>query len=335
MSSASVGAYLRERRVIPPRAEPTVRELSGGISNTVLGVEWSGGAVVLKQSLPKLRVAVDWEFDPRRIIAEAECMAALADLVAEGEVPTLLDLDRERLAFTMSHAPTGGTVWKEALLAGTVDAEVARRAGVLLGAIHREAAARARDLAGRFADLMPLLQGRIDPYHRTAARAHPDLAPAIERDIARLTSQRRTLVLGDYSPKNLIVYPDRVLALDFEVAHWGDPAFDTGFMLTHLVAKAIHLPSSATTLLTAARAFWAAYVDAAGEVGAAESDTATELSMLLLCRVDGKSVLEYLTAQERAQTRCLARELIVGGAADLESIFRAVSAVPAAGSDAI
>jgi 5-methylthioribose kinase len=114
LSSASVGAYLRERGVIPPRAEPTVRGLSGGISNTVLGVKWSGGAVVVKQSLPKLRVAVDWEFDPRRIIAEAECMAALADLVAAGEVPTLMDLDRERLAFTMSHAPTGGTVWKEA-----------------------------------------------------------------------------------------------------------------------------------------------------------------------------------------------------------------------------
>ncbi len=64
-------------------------------------------------------------------------------------------------------------------------------------------------------------------------------------------------MLGDWSPKNLLVYPDRVLALDFEVAHRGDPAFDVAFMLTHLVMKSVHLPAHAARLRSAADAFLA------------------------------------------------------------------------------
>ena len=54
---------------------------------------------------------------------------------------------------------------------------------------------------------------------------------------------------GDYAPKNLIVYQNRVMVLDFEVAHWGDPSFDSAFMLTHLIAKAVRLPPTAVHML--------------------------------------------------------------------------------------
>ena len=133
-------------------------------------------------------------------------------------------------------------------------------------------------------------------------------------------------MLGDYSPKNLIVYPDRVLALDFEVAHWGDPAFDAAFMLTHLLAKAVHLPDHGEELVAAARAFWAAYRAEAGAAGGRPDDTATECGVLLLCRVDAKSKLEYLDDEQRELIRRLARGLICGGRQDPELLFDTVAA---------
>lgn len=300
------------------------RELSGGISNSVLCVEWPGEAVVVKQSLPMLRVEEVWEFDQRRTLAECACMRVLGEKLPNGQVPEVLDVDKHRLAFTMTCAPPGGVVWKDALLRGDVELSVARRAGVLLAVVHRTTAAD-RALATRFDDLMPLIQGRIDPYHRTAALAHPDLAPLIDADARRLPTRRRALVLGDYSPKNLIVYPDRVLALDFEVAHWGDPAFDTAFMLTHLLAKAVHLPDHGQALVAAAREFWTAYHADAGAAGADPDDTATECGVLLLCRVDAKSKLEYLSGSEREVIRRLARGLIRGGRQDLDRLFDTVA----------
>lgn len=320
LSVDSVTDYLRGRGMLAPADVTRVSELSGGISNIVLRVEHSAGAVVVKQSLPRLRVAPEWNFDATRVLVEARCMRALQQILATDQVPRVLDVDEEALAFTMTCAPDGGAVWKDSLLAGEVDARVARRAGELLGDVHAGTAGQAQ-LAEDFGDLMPLLQGRIDPYHRTAARAHPDLADLIEADIGRLTGARRTLVLGDFSPKNLIVYPDHVLALDFEVAHWGDPAFDSGFMLTHLVAKAVHQPSLGASLLDAARSVWDGYTSHAGPSGAAEADTVAECAVLLLCRVDGKSRLEYL-AEDAAETiRRLARRLIASTPPDVDGLL--------------
>ena len=47
-------------------------------------------------------------------------------------------------------------------------------------------------------------------------------------------------MLGDFSPKNILVHAGGLILLDFECAHAGDPAFDLGFFLSHLVLKAIH-----------------------------------------------------------------------------------------------
>ena len=171
---------------------------------------------------------------------------------------------------------------------------------------------------------MPLRQGRLDPYHRRAAAANPDLAADIEADIERLLERRRVLVLGDYSPKNLIVYPDHLLALDFEVAHWGDPSFDTGFMLTHLMAKALHRPDRVAELMAAASAFWHSYAETAAEAGAGEPETAGELAVLMLCRADGKSRLEYLTAQQRDTLRAVARRLVGGGVDRVATVYEAI-----------
>ena len=72
---------------------------------------------------------------------------------------------------------------------------------------------------------------RVEPYYETTAKRHPDLN--IVADFVP-----RTLVHGDYSPKNILVHKDGLWVLDHEVAHWGDPVFDLAFMLNHLLIKA-------------------------------------------------------------------------------------------------
>jgi aminoglycoside phosphotransferase (APT) family kinase protein len=59
---------------------------------------------------------------------------------------------------------------------------------------------------------------------------HADIAPAIGTLIDSVWNQRHCMVHGDFSPKNILACRDRLMLIDFEVGHYGDPAFDLGFL---------------------------------------------------------------------------------------------------------
>lgn len=291
------------------------QELGGGVSNVVLDAETETEHLVFKQSLPKLRVAEEWLFDQKRIINERRCMELLSDLTP-GAAPAVRFHDDENFIFGMTYVPDGGVLWKSALLDGDTDPVAAERVGAMLGEMHRRAAkdSRAREW---FADQGVFVEGRIDPYHRFTARAHPDLAPLIHAEVDRMLAHRVTLVHGDYSPKNLFVYPDRVMMLDFEVAHWGDPAFDVAFCLTHLLLKVIHFPARHADYLRVAQSYWRGYGDSS-----VEANTVRELGCLLLARIDGKSKEDYMTqAEEKEAARTLARWLILTPPQSLDAVW--------------
>jgi 5-methylthioribose kinase len=183
---------------------------------------------------------------------------------------------------------------------------------------------RHAEAAQRFAGVNNFIQGRIDPYHRTAARANPDLAEILHAEVDRMLQVRVALVHGDYSPKNLFVYPDRVFVIDFEVAHVGDPAFDTAFLINHLILKAIRRPADLELYLGAAKRFWCEYIGRIDYTTPYDVEAATvrELGCLLLARIDGKSKIEYLTDEKkRSFTRNLARTILVGQANGIHPVI--------------
>lgn len=313
LSLANVDHYLRQTGRIDGEQKVAYELLGGGISNTVLKVMLTGDCFVLKQSLAKLRVAQEWFFDRRRIFVERDCMSALGNLLPAGSVPEVRFSDERNFVLGMSCAPKGGESWKESLLRGSTDLEAATRAAQLLGVLHCESHS-SQALLEAFRDQSLLIQGRVDPYHRTAANHHPDLEPIIKAEVERLLATRQVLVHGDYSPKNIVVYPGAVFVLDFEVAHYGDPAFDVAFCLTHLILKAVHFAPDHARYLACARRFWETYqaiVDQSFD-SALDSSVVAELGCLMLARIDGKSKVEYITDEStRDLVRKLARQLLL------------------------
>ena len=148
--------------------------------------------------------------------------------------------DRENFLFAMTCAPDDAVTWKSRLMAGVIEPAIAERLGAILAEIH-DRAPKHPALSGVLADTSLFDELRVDPYYRTIARAHPDLKPRIDALIAEMARphEQRTLVLGDFSPKNILVHGTGLVLLDFECAHAGDPAFDLGFFLTHLLLKRI------------------------------------------------------------------------------------------------
>jgi 5-methylthioribose kinase len=255
-------------------------------------------------------VETEWEFDQSRIFVERDCIEVLADLLP-GVAPTVVFVDEPRFVLAISTLPPGGIVWKDAHMAGSLDARRTRAAAQLLGRLQRATVGDAR-LAARFDNLMPLTEGRIDPYHRTAAAANPDLADRIEAEVQRLLASRSVLVHGDFSPKNLIAYGETMMMLDFEVAHWGDPAFDPAFLISHLVLGSCHHENLTGAFVDEAVRFWHTYRATAGTASADDAAVVTELACLLLARIDGKSPIEYLKAEnKRDAVRRYARTILL------------------------
>jgi 5-methylthioribose kinase len=293
-----------------------ITALGGGVSNHVLLVEGPARRYIVKQSLEKLRVKEDWFSRRDRIWRESEAMQFLAGVLPEGSVPRVLYEDRENFLFAMT-AARGERTWKEVLMAGEATEEQAEFIGRMHRALLRASAGSAR-LREAFADLEVFDQLRLDPYYRFTATRHPGMAGLFEAAIARCNTERTGLVHGDWSPKNLMVNGNHVTAIDFEVIHYGDPAFDCAFLLNHLLLKSFFRPQFADLYRRCAEKYWRTL-----EAGRAiESGTVAHLPLLMIARIDGKSPAEYIQEEGlRERIRRFARRLAELQPAGVEDVL--------------
>lgn len=327
IDAANAEAYLRRQGWIGSGEAVRVSELAGGISNLVLYVERSaeaGDDFVVKQARDQLRTPQAWYCSVERIWREVEVLeicAQLLDVQQHAEqpritTPRILHEDRENFAFAMTAAPREHRAWKQELLGGQAEPAIASACGWLLALLHGGTWGDA-DVARRLEDRQIFKELRLDPYYRRVAEVHPQAAAHFDALCRSAWEHRLSLVHADFSPKNLLVYPGGLMMLDFETGHYGDPAFDLGFFLSHLVLKTAHAASSVASGQCVdaygrlINAFWQSYElhlrPIAG--GQYESLVARGLQHLAGCawaRLDGKSPIDYLHDQ---QPRDMVREL--------------------------
>ena len=311
--------YLRETGRVPPGRAVAARALGWGVSNVVMRVDVSGEPpIVLKQGRERLRTRALWVSRLERIWTERAALDLLAGVLPRGVVPAVLFDDPENYLFAMACAPDDSAVWKEQLLAGAADLAVARHAGEILGAIHAGTLGHPALDSGPLADTGVFDELRVEPFYRAIARAHPDLGPRVGALIgSMLDVPRRCFVHADFSPKNILVHAGGLTLVDFETAHAGDPAFDLGFFLSHLLLKAIRAaPGGVDSYLRLTRAFRQGYLDCAGDVLAdpgLEGRTNAHAAACALARIDGTSPVDYLGERGRATARRFARAALSGG----------------------
>ncbi len=153
----------------------------------------------------------------------------------------------------------------------------------------------------------------------------PDVADAVEPLIQRLRTERLALCHGDFSPKNLLVHAGGFTLVDYETGHFGDPAMDLGFFLSHLLLKAIQHWAQREEYFQLTRAFWQGYEHAAPRLLNPELRTAGigHLGVCLLARIDGTSPAPYLTDEaKRDMARRLGRRLLDERPGEWDEVLR-------------
>lgn len=290
------------------RPQGRATALTGGVASDISIVDGPDGPQVVKQALGKLKVAADWFSNPARSHTEVVALRMAAELLGESAVPKVLWEDTETHSFGMNYVGHLRN-WKQDLLAGRVDLATARRAGVLLGQLHRRSGARA-DIAELFADATYFEELRVEPFFEQVARKNPALAAPIRAAAKGMAGRRCALVHGDYSPKNLLVDAADVVVLDWEVAHWGDPRFDVAFCVSHLLLKSLRPQAIAARFDEAIGAFAEGYQSE--QAGVWDGAMLTLLACLLLARVDGSSPVDYLHDLDSQAIRKIAASLLAG-----------------------
>lgn len=323
--------YLREQGQLAPEEVASAEALAWGVSNIVIRIDRESAAdYVIKQSRKQLRTQAEWFSQLERIWRELEVMQELQQLLPPGVVPRVLFEDRENYLFAMEAIAADHKVWKAELLDGRFDLEVARELGRFLSAIHRRSFLQER-YRQQWGDWEIFDQLRIDPFYRFIVRSHPEIQGWVNELIEEMSANRLCLVLADFSPKNILITDQQIHLVDFETAHFGDPAFDLGFFLSHLLLKAVYFQAEGTHCIRLAETFWNSYLNSddvpplepGPEAAKMEEPqigqrTIRHLAACMLARVDGKSTVDYLADPSRQdQVRSFALSLILDPPASL------------------
>jgi aminoglycoside phosphotransferase (APT) family kinase protein len=301
-----------ERMQLLNGAVPGGQPLAGGVSSDVWRIDLPTGPICVKRALEKLRVRANWQAPVERNIYEARWMQ-VASRVVPRAAPMLLGQDEASATLAMAYLPPERyPLWKNRLHSGAVDSGFAASVGTTLGQIHAATAAD-QSLAQRFPTDTIFYDIRLEPYLACIGRRYADLSPRMQQLIETTQRNKRALVHGDVSPKNILCGPEGPVFLDAECAWWGDPAFDLAFCLNHLMLKCVWVPASSGPLLESFEAMTTAYLATVcwEAPPTLEARAAHLLPALFLARVDGKSPVEYVTQDaDRDQIRSVARRLI-------------------------
>lgn len=298
--------------------DATLVPLTGGVSSEIYLVTDGEKRFVVKRALEKLKVAAEWFADTSRNHSEQAYIRYVGEFRPDA-MPAIVGSDAEAGLFAMEFLD-GFANWKETLLEGKCDTELAFKAGKLLGEIHAKSWGNAEVLA-EFDTIPNFDQLRIDPYLRATAEKHKGLADVIFAEAERLMKSRECLIHGDFSPKNILYTDERLVPLDCEVACFADAAFDLSFFLNHLFLKGLYHRGKNLAFPSMVDAALSGYRDGnPTHTVLVEKRTAALLPMLMLARVDGKSPAEYLDEENKAFIRSFVTLDRVFGKDELETL---------------
>jgi aminoglycoside phosphotransferase (APT) family kinase protein len=302
---------LRRMHLLSASDAPGER-LTGGVSSDIWRIDLPDGPVCVKRALAKLRVAADWHAPVERNRYEAAWMQR-ANAAVPGAAPALLGQDAISGALAMQYLPPADhPLWKTQLRDGHADPAFTAQVATSLARIHATTAADPTT-AAQFPTDTIFFDIRLEPYLLATARVHPDLAPQLEALVAATQNNKRALVHGDVSPKNILAGPRGPVLLDAECAWWGDPAFDVAFCVNHLLLKCVWTPTATSGFLASFDTLARTYVAGVTWEPPAELEAraARLLPGLFLARVDGKSPVEYITEPaDKDRVRRVARALL-------------------------
>ncbi|MGO4641479.1 S-methyl-5-thioribose kinase [Mesorhizobium sp. 2RAF45] len=236
-----------------------VREVGDGNLNLVFIVEGAGGAAVVKQALPYVRLVGDsWPLPLKRSFFEYHALTR-QEARAPGSVPAIYHFDEGQALIIMEYLAPPHIILRRALIDGRQLPNIARDIGLFMARtlfrgsdLSMVTKDRKADLA-LFADnveLCDITENLVfsDPYFDAKMNRHT--SPQLDGIVAELRADRdlkveaqrlkhifaanaETLLHGDLHSGSIMVTDTETRMIDPEFAFYGPMAFDVGMLLAN------------------------------------------------------------------------------------------------------
>ena len=250
LDESSVSSYLQGLGWLAPGEGAVVEPAGDGNINWVRrATAPDGRSCVLKQARPALERFPEYQVSTERIVFEARYLELTAPFDTTAVRPAVLHSDPEQRVLVLEDLGDAERL-DHALARGADVGAALRQIAAFLGRVH--AGTRDPELATRFQNgemqrlhgdhifhlpyrendfpLSPALRARAEAVWRDA-----ELVARIDAAYARYLEPRGALVHADVQSGNVLLADRGPVLLDAEIAHVGDPAFDLGILLAHVM----------------------------------------------------------------------------------------------------
>lgn len=280
LSEADLPSYLQSIGIPATGDGIDVEPAGDGNINWVRRVRAGGRSWIVKQARPSLERFPQYRASTERIVFEARYFESARPFDRERICPHVLHFDEPARVLVLEDLG-GAQRLDRALAAGGEEDDAIARVAAFLGAVH--AATRTMDLADRFAnhDMRRLhgdhvfqlpFQANDFPLAESVRRR----AEQIQREgcLARIAAAayeryrtaKTALVHADAQAGNVLLTASGPKLLDAEIAHVGDPAFDVGTLIAHVLLPAV-AAARVNRVEGTVDNLWSAYAKAHGPQG--------------------------------------------------------------------
>jgi len=224
--------------------------LAGGYLNYVYRVPGQPRPVIVKCAPSHIATQPEVALDPLRIVIEARSLAALgqggvlaAVAVPEVRPPRLVHFEEDGCLLIqedVGQVPHLGE-WLQQEPAGQLPAgRVGELLGEFIGRLHGQSFGDTA-MAVRF-DNKPIQRTRLEVQYRNTGKllalaGVSDAEPLGQRalQLGELLQEPGLCVIhGDFWPSSILMVPDGIRLIDWELAHFGRPSQDVGHLASHL-----------------------------------------------------------------------------------------------------
>ena len=240
--------YLRRQGHISAHASFRIVPLSGGNLNQIYlfqnnskkNSQNSSASFVLKQGLTKAKIKIPFTLPPERVLMEKKALELIRKRTHSQSIPKIIFFDENKSLLAMEAVAPSFRLLTYELLQGKVNYGLVKNLANFYASLHNATYAHI-SLKTEFYSKELFKKSKIGCYHEELYRSLADknIQRQIKETITKSYRNEIALIHGDAQPKNILVKGDKFYILDWEVAHYGDPAYDLGCLMAHYLLSGI------------------------------------------------------------------------------------------------
>ncbi len=303
------------------------KKITDGVSSDIWYVKTDKNKeFCIKRALAKLTVKEDWFAPVNRSNFEAMYFK-YCKKISPKSFPLILGHDNKNFILAMQwYKPTKNEIWKRKLMKQNIKNKDSIDISNILLKKHKFFFNK-NFYKKKFDNDKTFYAIRIEPYIMFTSRKYPQYKFKFKSVAKSLVKNKKTLIHGDFSPKNILIGPHSPIILDAETACWGDPIFDLAFCNNHIFLKSLLPNFLGKKYLKLSYKFLNNYIKNIS--WECKNDFIRRLldiiPLLLLARVDGKSPVEYFKEKEKGKTRDLAKNILNSQIQSIDQLFMIIN----------